>query len=130
MIGKAIRAILAANSNITNLIGDRIYPLPMPQANTLPSIAYEIIDKPGIPCDNGTIILQEEVAVECFSESLLQSETINELIRKTLHGYSGTVAGLNVVAIMYSGGESDHDDEMRVYYTKAIFKATTVSYSL
>lgn len=127
MIGKAIKAILSANTAITTLVGTRIQPLPLPQGNLMPSIAYEVTDKPGIPCDNGTLILQEEVSVECFSESLLQSETLNELVRSALHKYSGTAGGIKVVAMMYSGGEDDYDEELRIYYTKAVFKATTVS---
>ena len=41
-IGKSIYNILAANTNVSNLVGTRIFPNVAPQTTTLPFIIYDV----------------------------------------------------------------------------------------
>jgi len=65
-IGKAIYSILATNTNISNLVGTRIFPNVAPQTTTLPFIIYDVTN---------------DVMISCYSETYTEASTLAQKIR-------------------------------------------------
>lgn len=127
MIGKAIVALLKADSAVTTLIGSRISPWPLPQKITYPAVAFVVEDKPSQGCDNGTTIIQNEVMLHIMAETLLEAETVGQEIKRVLHRFSGLSGGIQVQSIVYANGGDDYDDELRKHYIDQMYRATVLT---
>lgn len=99
-VGKALRAILAADSNVTGLIGGsepRIYPNELPQKPTFPCLRYQQISGPrdydlSGPTGNADARMQ----VDCLATTYAGVQALKEPVRKALSGYRGTIAGVEI----------------------------------
>lgn len=95
MIEVAIVDLITKNSGIIALIGDRIYPLRLPQDVIFPAMTYSVISNP-----EGHITHwgNPRIQLDVFSERFLEGRDISTRIKNLLRGYSG-IDNTNAVKI-------------------------------
>jgi hypothetical protein len=90
-IETAIRALLVGNSNVTDLVSTRIYPIAAPENATRPFVVYELEEIDPVDALNSyTGVSFCNVDIVVWSESYSTSKNVDEKIRAVLLDYSGT----------------------------------------
>ena len=103
----AIRNILVNETEITNLIGDRIYPDWMKQDAEMPAIVlWTVSSTPYDTMSGGMGMEESRIRVECVSQTREQSDSIwllvNKALSKTLR--KGNYGGVQVCSISQGTG--------------------------
>ena len=124
MIEKAVRTVLLACSDVTDLINNKVYPLIIPQRETLPAVTYKRITTTPIH----TMVEEydvEKVMLLIRVDSLFYEEMkdISKAIKDCFLNYKGTVGDTYIQAALF---ENQHDDvtenkESVVYYEELEF---------
>ena len=120
-LDEAILALLLANSAITDIVGQRIYPIRAPDNPTLPMLTYQRVSNIKEHC------VSKEKAT--FTETLFQIDcwvkqetkisglrTLATAIRDVLNDYRGVTSGIDIQAIL-SDNEFDQpwDDALKIF---------------
>jgi len=106
MIDVDLRTYLLSKSDITDLVGNRIYALRLPQNTTSPAIVYDI--GAGFPLAQlGSLesVVRYNVALSVYSPSYASMRQLSEHITTQLNGMTGTmgttpVTGANVESVI------------------------------
>ena len=96
---KAIYSILSTTGAVTQLVGDRIYPVQIDQVAGLPAITYQQISGPREHNVDGPIgWVQARYQINCWTEgdsgAYLEVCDLATAVREAIDGYSGTSASL------------------------------------
>src|ERR1044072_6747714 len=119
-----IRNLLLANAGIVGVVGDRVYPVVLPQGVTQDSLVYTRISEG----ENSTFLgpsglLSTRIQLDAYSLSADRATTLADLVKEYVSGYRGTVSyGSNsppsfVViqgVFLLSGGE-DYFSDSKLY---------------
>lgn len=87
-----LKTHLAADSGITAVVADRVYPMKLPNAVTLPAVTYqEISDEPQTALDgtDGKLI-RFRMQINCWAASYTAAKTLAELVRIRLQTGAAT----------------------------------------
>lgn len=103
-IEEALRAILTANAGVTAIVSTRVYPVVIPQAATLPAVAYQRISATrehnlGGPGGLTRVRFQLTMAAATYAAM----KALANAVRVALDGYRGTVSGVFVQAALSEG---------------------------
>ncbi len=116
---QAIRQILVDDSDVAALVSTRIYRGDIPQASTLPAIAYILEDAEPMSTLGGHAgLTRSDFTLVCVAATYAGVKDLAEKVRLAVDGYKGTVsisgtsAGDNVV-VRYARHRSSQDDEIR-----------------
>lgn len=99
---KDLYAFLTANAGISAIVGNRVYPFVAPEGI---DDAYIVITQlgtdPEYAHDGRSEDHQESYQFDCVSTSVLEAETLSELLIDALHDAAGTTigAGSNLSAV-------------------------------
>jgi hypothetical protein len=94
LLDEAIRSILLANSEVSSIVGTRIYPLQLPLQCTFPALSYSF------PSDNfQRVIRPARLQIDCWAEDFTICKNLKNIVEKALNGYSGTVLGIDIEGI-------------------------------
>ena len=111
MAGKAVRGILAADSNVTALVSGRIYAVRAPQGATWPFITFQVIDNQPHETDNGSSAMDfVTYQVNCFAETYEGLDDLSGKVRTALDDYAGTINSVDVRQVIFQD-ENDLFDE-------------------
>ena len=81
-IGKAIYNILANDSDVSTLVGTRIFPNVAPQTTQFPFIIYDITGvSPNDTKDGASTLDTNDVMISCYSETYSQASDLAQKIR-------------------------------------------------
>ena len=81
-IGKAIYNILSTTTNISDLVGTRIFPNVAPQTTTFPFIIYDVTGvQPNDTKDGASTLDTNDVMISCYSETYSQASDLAQKIR-------------------------------------------------
>jgi hypothetical protein len=87
-----LKTHLAADSGITALVSDRIYPMVVPQGAAMPALTFQHIG--GQPMTNlaggDGNLLNYRVQINCWSDTYLQAQALAELVRTRLQTAAST----------------------------------------
>lgn len=113
----AIRELLANNSDITNLVSTRIYPVRTPQKPEFPLIIFGLDNAERQSHMTGASSpVKKVIRIDCYSETYAGVKALSELIADVLHGYSGTVTkDSDSLEISMIENESESDGEPELY---------------
>lgn len=93
MIATGLRTLLLGDSNITAIIGTRLYPIQLPQKPTLPALTYFRVSGEEQASNSGS---QDygwaRFQIDAWAETFNEAETLANLVKERLHGFSGTVS--------------------------------------
>jgi len=121
MIEYAIRRHLLDNSAVTAIIGDRIYPLTMPQGETLPVITYSVaaIHEDNQEGDAATLA-RARLQLDCWATTHKQANDLAQAVRLALPTTTGAIgSGANrveeVSIIPIETGRQFYEPDTRYY---------------
>ena len=113
---KAVYAILAASTAVTNLVPTtRITPTRMKQNSALPAISYFRVDGPRVYCMTGPSgYALPRIQVDVWARDYPEAKTIAENVRVALSGYRGVIAGVTVQGIFCLDDHDVVDDQEEI----------------
>lgn len=125
---EAIRALLFQDSAVTTLVGDRIYPVQLPQDCAMPAVVHEEITGVELPTLDATsdyALNQDRIQVTVFAATYTQAKTLREACVAACRFKRGLIAGLQVAHIVRGPiGPDLRDDDRRVSYQSVDFVVT------
>ena len=125
---KAVYALLSADAGVVALVGDRIYPPPLPQDVALPALAVKHISSvelPRLDATVGTNLVTSRIEVEAIAKTYAAQKSLIEAVRLALSYQRGTFAGVYVGSILRAGvGPDMRDDDMQVFSQSIDFLVT------
>lgn len=87
MIESTLAALLLANTELAQLVGDRVYPLAIPQEKPLPAVAYQKISGPRIHTMSGpTDLSNPRVQFTAWALSYGDAKRVIERLRLAIYG--------------------------------------------
>lgn len=115
MIEEAVYALLAGESEVTDIVSTRIYPNKIPQNAALPAITYQLITGGRSRnldgrCGAGTARFQ----INCWSETYdevkdMQAAIVGTKASPTIDDYRGTIGGHQIQSVRVED-ERDHPE--------------------
>lgn len=111
MIEVAIRSLLTNESTITDYVSTRIYAGNLPQNPTLPALLYFKVSDPGAEVHHGggVQIYSPVFQISIYSRTYLEAKNIENALKAFLHGYSGTVSGVQISTIQFYSSQEFSD---------------------
>ncbi len=104
----AFRTLLSADAAVAALVGDRIRPDQLGEADTLPAIIVEIASAtPATDLNGAGDTGQAVVDVVCIGTTRAAATAVEQAVRSALNGYRGTAAGHTLAPITYDGTTFD-----------------------
>lgn len=121
MIEYAVRRQLLDNAAVAALVGDRIYPLVIPQGESLPAITYSIVatDEDTQEGDADTLA-RARVQLDCWATTHKQANDLARAVRLALPTTTGAIgSGTNrvegVSIIPIETGRQFYEPDTRYY---------------
>lgn len=116
MIEEALFSRLSGFAGLSSLVGDRIYPLKLPQKPTLPAVVYQRISGARVRSLLGSSgLASPRFQFDSYAAGAKTSREVSEQIRLALQGFSGTVAGVRITGITFEGDRDFYYDDTGLY---------------
>jgi len=110
IIEEALYAYLTNYAELTALVGDRIYPVILPQNTTLPAVTFQRISGIREYSQSGPSgLAHPRFQFSCWAEKYEEAKAVAEQIRLALEGYKGMMGGSDGVRVDAIYVEDDHD---------------------
>ncbi len=94
-IEKALYAAITGWPYLAGLIGDRIFPVVVPEDSDLPAVAYQRVSGPRLLGHAGALGVGEaRIQVTAIAETYAEAKQVTGGIRDLLNGYVGTLGGV------------------------------------
>ena len=118
--GKAIYSILTNDSDVSALIGTRVYPQVAAQGAAFPFVVYVLQDNTPSDTKSGVSTLDEiRYDIVAAAETYSDLSSITERIRLALDRYTGTVSGIVVDSIQFIDLDVDNDPATETYVSSS-----------
>jgi hypothetical protein len=116
MIGPSIYSLLSGDSQLTTLVGDRIYPVQATQGKKDPMIVFGITKQEGQHTKSFTSP-EDWITVEVlvYSKKYDQCHDIHKRIRTVIDGYAGTISGNTISQISFMDFEDGWEEEREAF---------------
>ena len=99
-ISEALINVLSADSRIEELVGDRIYPMILPEDCSLPAIVYT-----PIYCDYDTVLggdsgyVKQTVQIVCHDRTYKRARKLSRIVKDIIQDTHGDMGGLYIEAV-------------------------------
>lgn len=101
---QAIYSILHGDTTIVSLVSTRITPLLVAQEMAMPAITYQKVSDERLQTLSGDIGEgRPDYQINCLASSYLGALTLEAAVKSALVNYSGTVDGIVIKQLVYSG---------------------------
>jgi hypothetical protein len=118
--GKAIYSILTNDSDVSALIGTRVYPQVAAQGAAFPFVVYVLQDNTPSDTKSGVSTLDEiRYDIVAAAETYSQLTDLTEKIRTALDRYTGTVEGVVIDSIQFTELDVDNDPATETYVSSS-----------
>lgn len=108
IIETGLISFLKSDSGISSLVGGRVYPIQIPQGESLPAVVFQRISTYHVQSMQGCSGLADAFfQITSWASTPLAAKQLSEKCRLALQGYSGTLGGSESVAILMDSGEYD-----------------------
>lgn len=124
MIGAALRSILVADSGLTALTGSKVFPLIVPQGQSYPALAYQVVSDTPIRCKApiGTTADEYRFQVSAYASTYLLMEQIAKAVRLALDNYQGESEEETVLRVYFDGQRDLYEEEPRLFHRAMDFR--------
>lgn len=96
-IETAVVTILAGDTDVTDQVDDRFFPLTVSQCEKMPAITYQQIDDRKMPTHSGpNTLLNTRMQIDCWAETYAEASALKKAVRLALDGFIGTVNGRKI----------------------------------
>ena len=111
-IGKSIYNILANDSDVSAVVGTRIFPNVAPQTTTFPFIIYDVTGvQPNDTKDGASTLDTNDVMISCYSETYSQASDLAQKIRVAMDRINeGTYGGEQIQSSQFQSYNDIFDD--------------------
>ena len=110
-IRRAVVAALKADSNVSSIVGAKVYPLSQIQSVTLPALVYDLqSDVPGQTLSGPDGTSQARFDFVCLSKSLDDDETLADAVRNVFDGITNVILTGSSCFVL-EAYKLDEDDE-------------------
>ena len=118
--GKAIYSILTSDSDVSAIIGTRVYPQIAAQGAAFPFVVYVLQDTSPSDTKSGVSTLDEvRYDIVVASETYAEASDLTNKIRTALDRYTGTVAGVVIDSIQFIDLDADNDPGTETFVTSS-----------
>lgn len=118
--GKAIYSILTSDSDVSAIVGTRVYPQIAAQGAAFPFVVYVLQDTSPSDTKSGVSTLDEvRYDIVVASETYAEASDLTNKIRTALDRYSGTVAGVVIDSIQFTDLDVNNDPGTETYLTSS-----------
>jgi hypothetical protein len=124
MIGEAIYHILTTNSGVTDLIGQNVYPIIVPQGQPTSAAWYDTEDVGMLNCRDPRGSFEGFIEVGVISPDFDEMVLTLRAIRRALDNYKGVAAGFAVRVFTGIEGQSGYDETLKLHGKSLRFKTT------
>jgi hypothetical protein len=125
---KAIRSILIANTDITDICGTRIYAYVAPQEAVLPYIVVDVVGVAPSDCKNGPSSVDEcRVQIDSAAKTSGDTSELDEVVRTTLDRITkGTISGVSIQGIRYDNSIMMFEEERQIRMVASDYEVRVV----
>lgn len=109
----AIVALLVADTAVSTLVSNRIYPVRMPINATYPAISIHEISGNE---DHVTGHKHNRYQVSCWSKTFDQVQSMKTAVIDCLQRYKGIASGNNIKQISFEGSMDLYEEETSLYH--------------
>ena len=118
--GKAIYSILTNDSDVSAIIGTKVYPQIAAQGATFPFVVYVLQDNSPSDTKSGVSTLDEiRYDIVAAAETYTELSSLTERIRLALDRYTGTVEGVVIDSIQFIDLDVDNDPATETYVSSS-----------
>lgn len=97
---EAIYSYLVKNESLKSKVGDKIYPVLLPQDCTLPAIVYApVVANYSSAHQGDTGFVKQTVQITCHATTFKEARKLSRVIKKLLQDYRGDMSGLFIEAV-------------------------------
>jgi hypothetical protein len=116
MIDEGLRAHMLGYPGVTNAIGSRVYPAPLPQGATLPAVTYHDVSNVGSTSNDGPDCLERaRYQLDHWAETKEEATRIERLTRAVLSGYSGRWGALTIGGVFRRNSWTLYEPETQLW---------------
>ena len=118
--GKALYSILTSDSDVSAIVGTRVYPQIAAQGAAFPFLVYVLQDTTPSDTKSGVSTLDEvRYDIVVASETYAEASDLTNKVRTALDRYTGTVAGVVIDSIQFIDLDADNDPGTETYLTSS-----------
>ena len=97
---EAIYSYLSKNESVKSYIGDKLYPILLPQDCVLPAIVYApVVTNYGLAHQADSGFVKQTIQITCHANTFKEARKLSRLIKKLLQDYRGDMSGLFIEAV-------------------------------
>jgi hypothetical protein len=96
-----LRALIIGDSAVNAMVGDRVYPLLLPQQPTLPAIAYQRISSSHVHSHSGVSgYCTARVQFACYAQSFAEAASLGDKLRAAIDAWAGVQGATSFAGIL------------------------------
>jgi hypothetical protein len=118
----AFVAIMLADPTLSPLVGDRIFPMMLPEDTQLPALTYHSVDSPK---PHSTLDVETpRIQVSCWAQTYGGAtgvKVVAQAVKNALHGKSGTYDSVRVIEIRYRNMVDDFETDTNFFHIPVDF---------
>jgi hypothetical protein len=113
---KGIRTILINETDVTDIVGPRIYSYIVPQKAELPFVLMDVISVRPSDCKNSSSEMDaHRVQIDSFGRTASETADMDNIIRNTIDRIaSGSIGGVSIDGIKYDGTIMQYEEERNI----------------
>lgn len=110
MIGLAIKVLLAVPA-VADVVGDRVYPVRLPDEPVLPAVAYQVMTetRPRRPRGRSGLV-RSPVQLSVVGRDYDEAHAVADAIRRAIDRRRGIYGGIDVRDVLDDGSHDDPGD--------------------
>ncbi|MDW7651314.1 MAG: hypothetical protein SCM57_08270 [Bacillota bacterium] len=120
---EAVFAYLMADTALQNKIGERLYPLLLPQKCQLPAVVYSLVSierRPALQRDTG--FAKQILQFSCHAKNYSDAVATAQLLRGALQDYNGNMGSLFIGAVLVVSESATYEHKTQTYSSHVEFE--------
>jgi len=114
-----LRTYLLSFDSLKNKIGNRLYPVWIPQNAEMPSVAYVEVSRPS---HHDIDVAFPRIQFSVFSNRYIEAKEISKEIRKILQRFKGKMGNTTVIQIAYENEYEVYERDTNRYHVATDYK--------
>ena len=122
-IEEALDTYLQSNTDLTELIGTRLYPKKLPQKPTLPAVVYHRISGPREhSMDGSSGLAHPRFQFDMYGRTYAAAKDVSDKMRLALDAFKGTIGGVDINGAFLEDDSDGYDDDLEIYWFQADYE--------
>ena len=114
-IETALVTHILADPAIVAVIGNRLYPLAIPQGGEVPAIVYQRVSSPRTLTLDGDSVNSPRIQFSCYAETFGQAKQLAMRLYESLDCFSGVLGNKTKAAALMADNRDDYEPETGRY---------------